>query len=86
MWLLPHRQSNCVNRCPICFSPLKNHWFKLRAAEEKAALMGAQFNFLLFLVPLARFERATRGLGNRCSIQLSYRGTSDDYINKWGRV
>ena len=28
------------------------------------------------MVPLARFERATRGLGNRCSILLSYRGIS----------
>ena len=26
------------------------------------------------MVPLARLERATRGLGNRCSIHLSYRG------------
>ena len=26
------------------------------------------------LVPLGRLERPTRGLGNRCSIQLSYRG------------
>ncbi len=25
-------------------------------------------------VPLRRFERPTRGLGNRCSILLSYRG------------
>ncbi len=26
------------------------------------------------VVPLARVELATRGLGNRCSIHLSYRG------------
>ena len=26
------------------------------------------------LVPPTRIERATRGLGNRCSIQLSYGG------------
>ena len=26
------------------------------------------------LVPLVRLERTTRGLGNRCSIHLSYRG------------
>ena len=26
------------------------------------------------VVPLARLERATHGLGNRCSIHLSYRG------------
>ena len=26
------------------------------------------------LVPRARLERATYGLGNRCSVQLSYRG------------
>ncbi len=29
-------------------------------------------------VPLGRFERPTRGLGNRCSILLSYRGRSGD--------
>src|SRR5574341_451880 len=28
------------------------------------------------LVPPTRIERATRGLGNRCSIQLSYGGLS----------
>jgi hypothetical protein len=28
----------------------------------------------LNLVPLGRLERPTRGLGNRCSIHLSYRG------------
>jgi hypothetical protein len=26
------------------------------------------------MVPRARLERATYGLGNRCSVQLSYRG------------
>ena len=26
------------------------------------------------MVPLGRLERPTRGLGNRCSIHLSYRG------------
>jgi hypothetical protein len=26
------------------------------------------------MVPLGRLERPTRGLGNRCSVQLSYRG------------
>ncbi len=26
------------------------------------------------MVPLGRLERPTRGLGNRCSIRLSYRG------------
>jgi hypothetical protein len=30
---------------------------------------------LVCVVPLGRLERPTRGLGNRCSIQLSYRGT-----------
>ena len=29
------------------------------------------------LVPPTRIERATRGLGNRCSIQLSYGGVWD---------
>jgi hypothetical protein len=28
------------------------------------------------LVPPTRIERATRGLGNRCSIQLSYGGVA----------
>ena len=28
------------------------------------------------LVPPTRIERATRGLGNRCSIQLSYGGVN----------
>ncbi len=28
------------------------------------------------MVPLARLERATHGLGNRCSIHLSYRGVT----------
>ena len=28
----------------------------------------------LFSIPLGRFERPTPGLGNRCSILLSYRG------------
>ena len=32
------------------------------------------------MVPLGRFERPTRGLGNRCSILLSYRGTQSDVI------
>jgi hypothetical protein len=27
------------------------------------------------VAPLVRLERTTRGLGNRCSIHLSYRGT-----------
>ena len=30
--------------------------------------------FLQGVVPLARFERTTYGLGIRCSILLSYRG------------
>ena len=29
------------------------------------------------MVPPTRIERATRGLGNRCSIQLSYGGVRD---------
>ena len=34
---------------------------------------GAIFSFKK-LAPLVRFERTTHGLGNRCSILLSYRG------------
>ena len=41
-------------------------------------------------VPLGRFERPTRGLGNRCSIHLSYRGSKLglvpyllDYVPLW---
>ena len=30
------------------------------------------------LVPPTRIERATRGLGNRCSIQLSYGGLEEN--------
>jgi hypothetical protein len=30
------------------------------------------------LVPLGRLERPTPGLGNRCSIHLSYRGVSGE--------
>ena len=33
-----------------------------------------QGNTAFELVPLARLEHAARGLGNRCSIHLSYRG------------
>jgi hypothetical protein len=33
------------------------------------------------LVPPTRIERATRGLGNRCSIQLSY-GGAEAYLNR----
>jgi hypothetical protein len=43
-----------------------------------------------FQVPLGRFERPTRGLGNRCSIHLSYRGSKLrlvpsllDYVALW---
>ena len=43
-----------------------------------------------FEVPLGRFERPTRGLGNRCSIHLSYRGSRLslvpcllDYVSLW---
>ena len=43
-----------------------------------------------FQVPLGRFERPTRGLGNRCSILLSYRGRKlrlvprlPDYVPLW---
>lgn len=32
-------------------------------------------NHLILLVPLARVERAAHGLGIRCSILLSYRGS-----------
>ncbi len=32
------------------------------------------------MVPLGRLERPTRGLGNRCSIHLSYRGTISKLI------
>jgi hypothetical protein len=31
------------------------------------------------LVPPTRIERAARGLGNRCSIQLSYGGNNDNH-------
>jgi hypothetical protein len=32
--------------------------------------------YLINVVPPTRIERATRGLGNRCSIQLSYGGVA----------
>ena len=31
------------------------------------------------VAPRARFERATCGLGNRCSVQLSYRGFDENW-------
>ncbi len=31
-------------------------------------------------MPLARVERATHGLGNHCSVHLSYRGTQNSII------
>ena len=40
---------------------------------------GKPFNYFEVtegLVPPTRIERATRGLGNRCSIQLSYGGVA----------
>ena len=33
------------------------------------------------MVPPTRIERATRGLGNRCSIQLSYGGVKSTITN-----
>ena len=36
------------------------------------------------LVPPTRIERATRGLGNRCSIQLSYGGVGLRYSKPGG--
>ncbi len=35
-------------------------------------------SLLIYLVPLARVERAAHGLGIRCSILLSYRGLNDN--------
>ena len=35
------------------------------------------------MVPLARLERAAYGLGNRCSILLSYRGSPGANRNTW---
>jgi hypothetical protein len=32
------------------------------------------------MVPLVRLERTTRGLGNRCSIHLSYRGLKLNHV------
>jgi hypothetical protein len=47
------------------------HFFRLLTCSPvhllRAPLRGA-------LVPPARFERTANGLGNRCSIQLSYGG------------
>jgi hypothetical protein len=40
---------------------------KLSYAPEAALIISK--------IPLGRLERPTRGLGNRCSIHLSYRGT-----------
>jgi site-specific DNA recombinase len=55
-------------------SPPKNIWSALRAAKEKAALSGDNFQFSSVLVPRAGVEPATLSLGRICSIQLSYRG------------
>ena len=51
--------------------------FKKRFSELKTAC-SVVFSWL---VPLVGVEPTTRGLGNRCSIQLSYRGavTSEYY-------
>ena len=37
------------------------------------------------MVPLGRLERPTRGLGNRCSIHLSYRGTLNHFESSGDR-
>ena len=58
-------------------SPPKNIWSALRAAKEKAALSGDNFQFSSVLVPRAGVEPATLSLGRICSIQLSYRGMDD---------
>ncbi len=36
-----------------------------------------------YLVPPTRIERATRGLGNRCSIRLSYGGNKSYVKKQW---
>jgi hypothetical protein len=43
---------------------------------------GADF----FVVRLGRFELPTHGLGNRCSIQLSYKRISFILQKEWGFV
>ncbi len=58
---------------PTAFPP-RNIWTALRAAKEKAALSGDNFQFSSVLVPRAGVEPATLGLEVLCSIQLSYRG------------
>src|SRR5512139_643309 len=49
--------------------------FKLKQRRKREKL----YKLLFLLAPLTRLERATCGLGIRCSIHLSYRGAESNY-------